>query len=143
MSCKSCQSANQRTLNGEIAIHSPGLKGLDKPIVWVFPKLLLCLNCGFTEFAIPEAELRRLLESDAAVRPRGRFWRVHLKRKINIMHLRIRQLPALNSTTDKIITAKDRFHSSKEFTHGISLQHIPLCSGAQSCPYHVCVAVVS
>ena len=66
MPCKSCQSENQRTLNGEIAIHFPGLDGLTKPIVWVFPKLLVCLNCGFTEFAIPEAELRQLAEGDAA-----------------------------------------------------------------------------
>jgi len=60
MSCKSCQSENQHTLNGEIGIHFPGLKGLDKPIVWVFPKLLVCLNCGFTEFVIPDDELRVL-----------------------------------------------------------------------------------
>jgi len=60
MSCKSCQSQNQRNLNGEIAIHFHGLKGLDKPIVWVFPKLLVCLNCGFTEFVIPDDELRVL-----------------------------------------------------------------------------------
>jgi hypothetical protein len=66
MSCKSCQSENQRTFNGEIAIHFPGLKGLDKPIVWVYPKLLVCLHCGFTEFAIPEAEFRQLMEGDAA-----------------------------------------------------------------------------
>jgi len=67
MSCRSCQSENQRNFNGEIAIHFPGLKGLDKPVVFVFPKLLLCLDCGFTEFAIPEGELRRLTESDANV----------------------------------------------------------------------------
>jgi hypothetical protein len=66
MSCKSCQSENQRTLNGEIAIHFPGLKGLHKPIVWVYPKLLVCLNCGFTEFAIPETDLRQLAEPDSA-----------------------------------------------------------------------------
>jgi hypothetical protein len=66
MPCKSCQSENQRTLNGEIAIHFAGLKGLDKPIVWVFPKLRVCLNCGFTEFAVPESELRRLVDSEAA-----------------------------------------------------------------------------
>lgn len=65
MSCKSCQSENERTLNGEVAIHFPGPKGLDKPIVWVFPKLLVCLNCGFTEFEIPKAELRQLVEGDA------------------------------------------------------------------------------
>jgi hypothetical protein len=64
--CRSCQSANQSTFNGEIAIHFPGLDGLEKPIVWVFPKLLVCLNCGFTEFVIPEAELRRLAEHNAA-----------------------------------------------------------------------------
>jgi hypothetical protein len=51
--------------NGEIAIHFPGLEGLDKPIVWVFPKVLVCLSCGFTEFAIPETELRQLAESDS------------------------------------------------------------------------------
>jgi len=66
MSCKSCQSENQRTFNGEIAIHFPGLKGLDKPIVWVYPKFLVCLNCGFTEFAIPETGFRQLMEGDAA-----------------------------------------------------------------------------
>ena len=64
--CKSCQSINQSTFNGEIAIHFPGLEGLKKPIVWVFPKLLVCLNCGFTELAIPEAELRQLVESGTA-----------------------------------------------------------------------------
>ena len=60
MSCKSCQSQNQRNFNGEIAIHFPGLKGLDKPIVWVFPKLLVCLDCGFAEFTVPERELQVL-----------------------------------------------------------------------------------
>jgi len=66
MFCKSCQSENQHYLNGEVAIHFPGLEGLDKPIVWVFPKLLVCLNCGFTEFTISESELRQLAETDAA-----------------------------------------------------------------------------
>ena len=61
----SCQPANRSTFNGEIAIHFPGLEGLDKPIVWVFPKLLVCMNCGFTEFVLPEAELQRLVENDA------------------------------------------------------------------------------
>lgn len=64
--CRSCESTKQNMFNGEIAIHFPGLEGLDKPIVWVFPKLLVCLNCGFTEFAIPETELRQLARSDRA-----------------------------------------------------------------------------
>jgi hypothetical protein len=37
----------------EMAIHYPGLKGLDKPIVTVFRGLLVCLDCGFTEFTVP------------------------------------------------------------------------------------------
>jgi hypothetical protein len=62
--CKACGSEEQRKFTAEIAIHFPGLKGLDKPIVWVFPKLFVCLNCGNGEFAVPETELRAL--SDAA-----------------------------------------------------------------------------
>jgi hypothetical protein len=66
MSCKSCNLDNQREFDGELAMHFPGLKGLDKPIVWLFPKIRVCFNCGFAEFVIPEAELRRLVEGDAA-----------------------------------------------------------------------------
>jgi len=62
MSCNSCQSQNQRNFTAEVAIHFPGLKGLDKPVVWVFPKPLVCLDCGFTEFAVPERELRVLVQ---------------------------------------------------------------------------------
>jgi hypothetical protein len=65
VTCKCDSSGKQSTLNGEVAIHFPGLKGLDKPIVFVFPKLLVCLQCGLTEFTVPEDELR-LLAQDAA-----------------------------------------------------------------------------
>ena len=60
MTCKGCHSDKQRVFNGEIAIHFRGLGGLDKPIVWVFPKLGVCLDCGFTEFTVPERELQVL-----------------------------------------------------------------------------------
>ena len=66
MSCRSCQSDNLGKFSGEINIHFPGPKGLDKPTVWVFPKLLVCLDCGFVEFLIPEAELRQLAEGTDA-----------------------------------------------------------------------------
>ena len=65
MSCKSCQSQNHRSFTSEVAIHFPGLKGLDKPIVWTFPKLAICLECGFTEFTVPERETRALREGIA------------------------------------------------------------------------------
>ena len=58
--CTSCHFANQRSFTAEIAIHFPGLQGLDKPIVWVFPKVYVCLDCGHTEFTAPERELKVL-----------------------------------------------------------------------------------
>ncbi len=60
MVCKRCTTDNQRAFSGEVAIHFPGLKGLDKPIVLVYPTLLVCLECGLTEFTVPEKELSML-----------------------------------------------------------------------------------
>jgi hypothetical protein len=60
MTCKGCHSDKHSVFNGEIAIHFPGLEGLDKPIVWVFPKLVVCLHCGSTEFTVPKRELQVL-----------------------------------------------------------------------------------
>ena len=66
MFCKSCESKNLRQLGSEICIHLPGLNGLDIPAVFVFPKLSVCVDCGFTEFSIPETELRLLAEGEFA-----------------------------------------------------------------------------
>ena len=49
-----------------MGIHFPGLKNIDQPVVWVFPDLVVCLDCGYSEFSIPEAELGLLAKSDAA-----------------------------------------------------------------------------
>jgi len=62
MSCKLCQSENQRRFNSEINIHRPGLNNLADPTVLVFPEIVVCLDCGFTEFPLEETELRRLAE---------------------------------------------------------------------------------
>jgi len=66
MSCKSCGSDNQSKFTAEMAIHFPGLKNIDKHVVWIFPELVVCLDCGTAEFAVPEAELRLLAKGDAA-----------------------------------------------------------------------------
>jgi hypothetical protein len=60
MSCKSCKSEHQSNLSAEVAIHFPGLRGLDEPRVLVFPKLVVCLDCGLAEFEVPETELREI-----------------------------------------------------------------------------------
>ena len=66
MACVSCGSEKQGEFGAETVIHFPGLQGLDKPIVWVFPKLVVCFACGASLFAIPEAELRQLQDGVAA-----------------------------------------------------------------------------
>jgi len=64
MLCRRC-SSDRREFKSEIAIHFPGLKGLKAPIVWSFPSLLVCLECGFTEFTVPERELSVLVRGEA------------------------------------------------------------------------------
>ena len=66
MACKSCGSDRLDTFTAEIALHFPGLEGLDRPHLWVFPQVLVCLNCDDAEFLIPEGELRALAKGDAA-----------------------------------------------------------------------------
>lgn len=46
----------------EINIHFPGMQGLDMPTVWAFPELVVCLDCGFTEFQLEETEQRLLAQ---------------------------------------------------------------------------------
>ena len=60
--CKACHSSRHSSFTAEVAIHFPGLRGLNKPVVLTFPKLEVCLQCGFTEFVIPERELQVLRE---------------------------------------------------------------------------------
>jgi hypothetical protein len=58
--CMLCGSANQHKLIGEMGIRFPGLRNIDKPSVWIFPELIVCLECSFAEFVLPEAQLAEL-----------------------------------------------------------------------------------
>jgi hypothetical protein len=49
-----------------MGIHFPGLKNIDKSVVWVFSEVVVCLNCGIANFVVPEAELRQLQKGEAA-----------------------------------------------------------------------------
>jgi hypothetical protein len=57
MSCVLCGSGRQAELTAEMLIHFPGLKNIDKPAVWLFPRLTVCLDCGFSRFTVPETAL--------------------------------------------------------------------------------------
>jgi hypothetical protein len=49
----------------EIAIHFSGFKNIDRPHVYVSAELVVYMDCGIAQFAVPTAELR-LLESGKA-----------------------------------------------------------------------------
>ena len=69
MICRSCGSERLNKFPGELAIHFPGLKDLNKPVVLVFPEIWVCFDCGNTGFSVPESELRVLAaaNNDATV----------------------------------------------------------------------------
>jgi hypothetical protein len=54
---ESCESPNESVFIGEVAIHFTGVEGLNRPIVWVFPEITICLNCGMARFVVPDSEL--------------------------------------------------------------------------------------
>ena len=66
--CKVCGSENVHKLRGEIAMRSPGLKNIDKPVVWLFPDIVVCMDCGIAEFVVPEGERQLLAKREAAAR---------------------------------------------------------------------------
>jgi hypothetical protein len=66
MKCASCQSGNLAEFAAEINIHFPAVANVNDPGVLVFPKLLVCLDCGSSQFALSESALRVLREGRAA-----------------------------------------------------------------------------
>ena len=60
MSCPSCASVNQRDFSTEMMVHFSGLENLDKPAVLSFPRVLVCLDCGFSQFMLPGMELTQI-----------------------------------------------------------------------------------
>jgi hypothetical protein len=66
VACKQCSSENQSTFKTEINVHFSGRKGWEKPTVWTFPQILVCLDCGFSEFVLTQAELRALAAGNSS-----------------------------------------------------------------------------
>lgn len=63
--CKSCGSKNLNRFTAEIAIHFPGPDNIDRPAIFVFPQLLVCMVCGVAQFIVPEDELHLLAKGRA------------------------------------------------------------------------------
>jgi hypothetical protein len=63
MVCRICASERQEAFPSEVNIHPPhGLEYLTGPCVFAFPQLLVCLDCGFTEFVLEETECSELAQ---------------------------------------------------------------------------------
>lgn len=43
-----------------MSVHVLGLENVNKPVVLIFPSILVCMDCGFTELAMAQDELRQL-----------------------------------------------------------------------------------
>lgn len=78
MFCLSCASRNQVKFGAEMNIHFSGYKNIDKPSVWLFPEVWVCMDCGCSQFRVPTAELTVLSGDDEKtagsaipLRPRG------------------------------------------------------------------------
>ena len=63
MPCLICESQNQAAFPAEMIIHFSGRTNRDKLGVCAFPKLIVCMDCGFSCFATPRTELAVLARS--------------------------------------------------------------------------------
>ena len=60
----SCTSSRQIELLGEICLHFPGgLESLNKPLIWSFPQIGVCLDCGSAQFTLPQKELELIQQN--------------------------------------------------------------------------------
>ncbi len=62
--CGSCRSRNQTQLSAEMMLHCAG-RVLDRPGVLAFSKVVVCLDCGFSQFTFSKAKVLELRSGGA------------------------------------------------------------------------------
>ena len=60
MACRSCASEKQQNFSGELSLAFLAIEKLKNDPVYVVQKILVCLNCGFAELIVPNAQLEQL-----------------------------------------------------------------------------------
>ena len=63
--CRFCNSTKLIKLNTEVCLHFPGLKAVNKNPIFVFPKVTLCLDCGFVAGQLSATEVKSVTNSAA------------------------------------------------------------------------------
>jgi hypothetical protein len=68
VSCKTCASENQRDFPAELTVCFDSLQTTlnNTDPVEISHRILVCLECGFSEFVIPQAALLLLKQAQAA-----------------------------------------------------------------------------
>jgi hypothetical protein len=69
MACLLCGSSNEADFAAEMIIHFSDLTNIDNPGVYVFPKLVTCLDCGIVRFNVSKPELPSLAAGTPASEP--------------------------------------------------------------------------
>lgn len=69
MPCLLCGSTNEKEFASEMVIHVSGLANIDNPGVWVFPKLVTCLDCGIVRFNVSKPDLALLVGGAPRIEP--------------------------------------------------------------------------
>lgn len=65
LTCGSCRSANTIELAAETCLHFPGLSGLNVEPIIVFPKTVICLECGAMQSNLAQSEIEQVREATA------------------------------------------------------------------------------
>jgi len=56
MNCPNCSLNHLAEFSTELMIHFPGLEHLQNHGVLIFPRMMVCVKCGFSQFKIGESE---------------------------------------------------------------------------------------
>jgi ribosomal protein L40E len=56
--CNTCGSTKLNKLRAELALHFNGLENVDKPVLWTFPVVVVCTDCGEADLQVPPHELQ-------------------------------------------------------------------------------------
>ena len=77
MKCASCGSDDQAEFPAEMSIHLR--RSPRQPGTLVFQTVLICMDCGFSQFTVAEAELRELAHDKSVDRVRFQLSRALMR----------------------------------------------------------------
>jgi hypothetical protein len=72
MPCSICHSHSQSEFATEMCVHFPGRENLEKNLL-LFTSVTVCLDCGSTNFSIPQTDLPLFAKDEAIIQGRKGF----------------------------------------------------------------------